>query len=96
MLADVPVVETLNPEVVEYLEDIRQVHQREIQPIVRSDPVLYRQIDPENEKRLYQYVDKEQEKDVDDKFAVHGTKKRGLHGLLADHADSVCGNLAMN
>ncbi len=82
MLADVAVVETLNPEIIENLKNIGQIHQSEIQAVFRSYPILYRQVDPENKKGLYQQVDKEQEKDVDDKFAVHGAKVRLQRGFL--------------
>ena len=74
VLADVPVVKTLNPEIIENLKKVRQIHQCKIQTVFLTRPVLHRQVDPENKKRLYQKVDKEQEKNVDDKFAVHGGK----------------------
>jgi len=76
VLADVPVVKALNAEIIENLKNIGQIHQRKIQSVFLARPVLHRQVDPKNKKRLYQQVDKEQEKDVDDKFAVHGSKGR--------------------
>ena len=74
MPAGVAVVETLNTEIVEYLKNIGQVEQGEIQPVIRPDPVLHRQVNAENEKGLYQEVDKDQEEDVEDEFAVHAAK----------------------
>ena len=74
MPADVPVVETLDTEIVEYLKNVGEVEQCEIQPVIRSDAVLHCQVNAENEKGLYQEVDKDQEEDVEDEFAVHAAK----------------------
>ena len=71
MLADVAVVEILNAEVVQDLEQVGNVEQRKIQAIVAvGHAVLYRQINAEDKKRLDQQVDKNQEQDVEQKFAV--------------------------
>lgn len=74
VLADVAVIKTLDSEIIENLKNIGQIHERKIQTVVLPGPVLYAQVDPKNKKRLYQQVDKEQEKDVDDKFTVHAAK----------------------
>ena len=74
MLAEVTTVKILYPEVIQYLKNIGQVEQREIQTVVLPYPVLHGQVDAENEKGLYQEIDKDQEQDVEDKFAVHAAK----------------------
>ena len=82
MLTDVPVVVVLDAEVAENLEQIGKIQQGKVDAVFRTNLVLHRKVDPENKKRLYQQVDKEQEKDVDDKFAVHGAKVRLQRGFL--------------
>ena len=71
MPAHMPVIEVLNTEIVQYLEDIGKIEQRKIGSVCLAHLVLHRQIDPENKKRLYQQVDKDQECDINQKFATH-------------------------
>ena len=70
MLAEIAVVEILNPEIVQDLKNISEVEQREVQPVVFAHAVLHRQVDTKNKKRLYQQVDKDEDDDVEDEFAV--------------------------
>jgi hypothetical protein len=60
----VSVVETLDPEIIQDLKKIGEVEQCEIGSIVFADPILNPQIDPEDENRLYQEIDKDEEEDV--------------------------------
>lgn len=81
MPADVAVVEALNAEIIDDLKNIGQVQQREIKPVIRSNAVLHRQVDPENERRFDQQVDKNQEQDVDDEFAIQWSGSGGQQAV---------------
>lgn len=79
VLADVAVVETLNPEVVQDLKKVGEVEQREIGAVVFAHAVLHPEVNAENEDWLYQEVDKDEEEDVEEEFAFQG--RGGLQGL---------------
>jgi len=64
VLADVPVVKTLYPKIIDDLAQVRQVQQRKIQAILFPQLVLHPQVDAKYEQRLYQQVDKDEEEDV--------------------------------
>ena len=74
VLTDVAVVEILDAKVVQYLKNVGQVQQGEIQSIIGPDFILYVQVDSEYKNRLYQQVDKEQQENIEQKGAIHGAK----------------------
>ena len=70
-----PVVEILNPEIVQDLKQVGKIEQREIQPVIAfGQSILHREVDTENKKRLDQDIDQDQEQDVEEKLALHGGK----------------------
>jgi hypothetical protein len=64
VLTDVSVVKTLYPEIIDDLTQVGQVQQGKIQPVLIAQAVLDTQINTKNKKWFYQYVDKNQEQDV--------------------------------
>jgi hypothetical protein len=60
----VAVVKTLYPEIIDDLTQVGQVQQGKIQPVLIAKAVLDTQINTKNKKWFYQYVDKNQEQDV--------------------------------
>ena len=77
MLADEAVVESLDTEIVQNLENEGKIEQGEIQAVIGPYPVLHREVDAEDKKGLNQYIDKDQEQDVEDEFAFHAVKVNG-------------------
>jgi hypothetical protein len=61
MLADVPVIETLDAEIIENLEQIGQIEQGEIRSVLFPRPVLNPEVNTEDESRFYQQIDKNQQ-----------------------------------
>ena len=64
------VIETLNPEIIQDLKKVSEVEQREIGAVIFADTILHPEINAKYEDWLYQKVDKDEEEDVKEEFAL--------------------------